>query len=209
MTAHRRPAAACGRWLTRRARLLPLLLQLPTPLIAGALRGRGAGRRGCPGASRLPALAAPAAGACVLAPRCLADRASRFGRDTGCALLAAMLAIKPAETFSLRDARSLIGFALFAPFATFLLDQGPLTLALGAGRRCCARWSPCSAWPTWNPAYAVQHGRRAGAAARPSARLVAIGLPLALAASGCSRAWLRRCGACRNARWAGPACPTA
>ena len=54
-----------------------------------------------------------------------------FGRDTGCALLAAMLAIKPAETSSLRDARSLVGFALFAPFATFLLDQGPLSLALG------------------------------------------------------------------------------
>ena len=31
----------------------------------------------------------------------------------------------------LRDARSLIGFALFAPFATFLLDQGPLSLVLG------------------------------------------------------------------------------
>ena len=37
----------------------------------------------------------------------------QLGRDTGCALLAAMLAIKPAETRSLRDARSLIGFALF------------------------------------------------------------------------------------------------
>ena len=45
--------------------------------------------------------------------------------------LAAMLALKPAETSSLRDARSLLGFALFAPFATFLLDQGPLSLALG------------------------------------------------------------------------------
>jgi transglutaminase-like putative cysteine protease len=54
----------------------------------------------------------------------------RFGRDTGCALLAAMLAIKPSETAKLRDARSLIGFALFAPFATFLLDEGPLSLAL-------------------------------------------------------------------------------
>lgn len=54
-----------------------------------------------------------------------------LGRDTGCALLAAMLAIKPSETATLRDARSLVGFALFAPFATFLLDQGPLTLVLG------------------------------------------------------------------------------
>lgn len=58
---------------------------------------------------------------------------SRFaiGRDTGCALLAAMLAIKPSETATLRDARSLVGFALFAPFATFLLDQGPASLSLG------------------------------------------------------------------------------
>ncbi len=55
----------------------------------------------------------------------------RLGRDTGCALLAVMLALKPLETYSLRDARSLIGFALFAPFATFLLDQGPLSLLLG------------------------------------------------------------------------------
>src|SRR5690606_34530886 len=58
---------------------------------------------------------------------------SRFslGRDTACALLAAMLAIKPGELACLRDARSLVGFALFAPFSTFLLDQGPLSLALG------------------------------------------------------------------------------
>ncbi|TZF91695.1 transglutaminase TgpA family protein, partial [Cognatilysobacter lacus] len=54
-----------------------------------------------------------------------------FGRDTGCALLGAMLALKPSETVSLRDARSLVGFALFAPFSTFLLDQGPTSLALG------------------------------------------------------------------------------
>ncbi|MGY4515606.1 DUF3488 and transglutaminase-like domain-containing protein [Lysobacter sp. HA18] len=54
-----------------------------------------------------------------------------FGRDTGCAMLGAMLALKPAETTSLRDGRSLVGFALFAPFSTFLLDQGPWTLALG------------------------------------------------------------------------------
>ena len=39
---------------------------------------------------------------------------ARLGRDTGSALLAAMLAIKPAELRSLRDARSLVGFALFA-----------------------------------------------------------------------------------------------
>ncbi|MCL7714397.1 transglutaminase TgpA family protein [Stenotrophomonas mori] len=52
------------------------------------------------------------------------------GRDTGCALLAAMLAIKSSELRRLRDARSLLGFALFAPFGAFLLDQGPRTLVL-------------------------------------------------------------------------------
>lgn len=54
----------------------------------------------------------------------------RFGRDTGCALLLAMLALKVAEARTLRDARSLAGFALFATFAAFLQDQGPLTLLL-------------------------------------------------------------------------------
>jgi len=54
----------------------------------------------------------------------------RPGRDSGGALLAAMLALKPGELHSLRDARSLLGFALFTPFAAFLLDQGPLTLSL-------------------------------------------------------------------------------
>lgn len=52
------------------------------------------------------------------------------GRDTGCALLAALLTLKFFETHHLRDARSLLGFSLFAPFAAFLQDQGPLTLAL-------------------------------------------------------------------------------
>ena len=53
-----------------------------------------------------------------------------IGRDTGCALLAAMLVLKIFETRELRDARSLLGFSLFAPFAAFLQDQGPLTMAL-------------------------------------------------------------------------------
>ncbi|MBS0199693.1 MAG: DUF3488 domain-containing transglutaminase family protein [Proteobacteria bacterium] len=56
----------------------------------------------------------------------------RIGRDTGCALLAMMLALKPTETANVRDARSLLGYGLFAPFATYLLDQGPLSLVLGA-----------------------------------------------------------------------------
>ncbi len=53
-----------------------------------------------------------------------------FGRDTGSALLLAMLALKVSESASARDLRGLIGFALFALFAAFLQDQGPLTLAL-------------------------------------------------------------------------------
>ena len=113
-------AAAC---------LLPLLLQLPPRLgigigVAGVLVAMASWRRALPALLRL-LLALTLIGA-VLALSHFA-----FGRDTGCALLAAMLAIKPAETFCLRDGRSLLGFALFAPFATFLLDQGPLSLALG------------------------------------------------------------------------------
>ncbi|MBS0456137.1 MAG: DUF3488 domain-containing transglutaminase family protein [Proteobacteria bacterium] len=53
-----------------------------------------------------------------------------IGRDSGSALLLAMLLLKPVELSSLRDARAVVGFALFAPFAAVLLDQGPLTLAL-------------------------------------------------------------------------------
>src|SRR5690606_28361106 len=54
----------------------------------------------------------------------------RFGRDTGAALLATMLALKLLETRSVRDARSVLSFALFAIMAGFLQDQGPQTLLL-------------------------------------------------------------------------------
>jgi transglutaminase-like putative cysteine protease len=54
----------------------------------------------------------------------------RVGRDTACAGLLAMLMLKPFETHSRRDAYSLLGFSLFAPFAAFLQDQGPLTWTL-------------------------------------------------------------------------------
>ena len=37
---------------------------------------------------------------------------------------------REAETHSRRDAYSLLGFSLFAPFAAFLQDQGPLTWSL-------------------------------------------------------------------------------
>lgn len=54
----------------------------------------------------------------------------QFGRDTGSALLLTMLALKIGESSRLRDGRALVGFALFATFAAFIQDQGPLTLAL-------------------------------------------------------------------------------
>ncbi|MGH8028504.1 MAG: transglutaminase TgpA family protein, partial [Arenimonas sp.] len=53
-----------------------------------------------------------------------------IGRDTGVAGLFAMLSLKPMEVFSRRDARSLLGFGLFCPFAAFLQDQGVLTAML-------------------------------------------------------------------------------
>ena len=123
------PALRQWAMLVGAACLLPLLLQLqPTvALVVAALAivvTTLTRRRPLPGWLR--GLLAVAVVGLVLAISGFA-----IGRDTGCALLAAMLAIKPSETFSLRDARSLIGFALFAPFATFLLDQGPLSLALG------------------------------------------------------------------------------
>ena len=103
----------------------------------------------------------------------------RLGRDTACLLLAAMLALKPGELATLRDARSLVGFALFAPFATFLLDQGPLSLLLGL------------AGATLALVALQQVSEQESADVRPATawrrfasvgRLVAVGLPLALAA---------------------------
>lgn len=100
----------------------------------------------------------------------------RFGRDTGCAVLAAMLAIKACELRTLRDARSLLGFALFAPFAAFLLDQGPATMGL-------ALLAVVSALLSMQRLADEEH-RTATPALRMQLRgigkLVAIGVPLAL-----------------------------
>lgn len=116
-------------YATAAACLAPLLRQLPITLALaiGALAlvvGALAWRRRVPGLVR-GLLAVAIAGAV------LGQYQFHFGRDTGCALLAAMIALKPAETATLRDARSLLGFALFAPFSTFLLDQGPVSLVMG------------------------------------------------------------------------------
>ena len=121
-------AAACG--------LLPLLLQLPVGLaVAIAVVALAVGalswRKPMPAMLRL--LLALAVLVAVFS-----QMRFQLGRDTGCALLAAMIAIKPSETHTLRDARSLIGFALFAPFSAFLLDQGPATMALGLVAALCA-----------------------------------------------------------------------
>ena len=111
------------------AALVPMLLQLPDSIAAvvaacGLAVAALAWRQPAHGLIRL-LLAVSLVGTVLVLAR------FSIGRDTGCALLAAMLAIKPAETATLRDARSLVGFALFAPFAAFLLDQGPLSLSLG------------------------------------------------------------------------------
>jgi transglutaminase-like putative cysteine protease len=162
-------AAAC---------LLPLLLQLPARLGIGiaatALVVAAASWRNAVHAGVRVLLAA------ILVAVVLSLSHFSVGRDTGCALLAAMLAIKPAETFTLRDARSLLGFALFAPFATFLLDQGPLSLLLGLAGSILALAAllrltelesgfsqlPLAGWQRFAAVW----------------KLVGIGLPLALAA---------------------------
>lgn len=102
----------------------------------------------------------------------------RFGRDTGCALLATMLALKPVEMRSLRDARSLLGFALFGPFATFLLDQGPRSLTLGliAAVAVLATLLKLSEVEVGETAPPGRPWRRFGAVLR----MIAIGLPLAM-----------------------------
>lgn len=162
--------------------LLPLLLQLPPP-IAVAIAAAGIGVGVLSWRAPLPALLR------LLLVIALVGAVSSMtgfalGRDTGCALLAAMFALKPSETYTLRDARSLIGFALFGPFATFLLDQGPLSLALGLT-------ASVFALVTLQRLAEVESRPEPGRAAEPAlsywqrllaiARLIGIGLPLALA----------------------------
>jgi transglutaminase-like putative cysteine protease len=106
--------------------LLPLLLQVP-PLLAGGLAVVAAigvtVPRPWPVALRLTLLV-------TLMGYVMVSHGFSIGRDAGCAMLAALLALKPFETHRLRDARSLLGFSMFAPFAAFLQDQGPLVLGL-------------------------------------------------------------------------------
>lgn len=171
--------AGSRRWVLAAgaACLLPLLLQLPQmlALMSGTtalLVSWLSWRRPIPGLLRL-LLALGLIGVVFF------QSGSNFGRDTGCALLAAMLAVKPSETFALRDGRSLVGFALFAPFAAFLLDQGPATMLLGviAAMVALAALQRLADLESGDPAIATTGTRFATVA-----RLVAMGLPLALAA---------------------------
>jgi len=168
------------RWalLSAAACLLPLLLQLPlaiavTIALSAVAVVAMSWRQPLHGLVRLLL-------SVVLIATVLAMSDFSIGRDTGCALLAAMLAIKPSETFSLRDARSLLGFALFAPFATFLLDQGPLSLALGltATLLALAALQLLADVESGDVRRDVSPARRMAG----TARLLALGLPLALAA---------------------------
>ncbi|NYZ64015.1 transglutaminase TgpA family protein [Luteimonas deserti] len=162
-------AAAC---------LLPLLLQLPR-LSAFAIAGIGAvvalaaARRPVPGWLR-------GVLALTLVGLVLVQTGFSVGRDTGCALLAAMLAIKPSELRTLRDGRSLLGFALFAPFATFLLDQGPASLALGLLAAVLVLVALLRLSEQESGLVSTAGGDRRRV--RTVLRLIAIGLPLALAA---------------------------
>ena len=158
--------------------LLPLLLQLPTALAIG-ISAAAALTIALSWRKPLPALLRVLLALAVLVA-VFSQMGLRFGRDTGCALLAAMIAIKPSETSTLRDARSLIGFALFAPFAAFLLDQGPLTMGLGLLAVLCALVAL--------QRLADVEGHALSSTSSPLCtlgavgKLMAIGLPLALAA---------------------------
>ncbi|WP_305804321.1 transglutaminaseTgpA domain-containing protein [Stenotrophomonas sp. YIM B06876] len=171
--------AVAGRaWalLTTALALLPLLLQLPTALAAGfAVAALAVGalswRRPLPSPVRLLLILAMLAAIYW-------QMGARPGRDSGCALLAAMLAIKSSELRTLRDARSLLGFALFAPFAAFLLDQGPLTLGLALA----AVLSALLALQRLADEEGHSHTPALRQQLHGVGRLVAIALPLALAA---------------------------
>ncbi|MHC1670037.1 transglutaminaseTgpA domain-containing protein [Stenotrophomonas maltophilia] len=156
--------------------LLPLLLQLPPMLatviaLAALLTAALSWRRVLPMPVRLLLVLG------MLAAIVWQMGLVRPGRDTGCALLAAMLAIKSSELRSLRDARSLLGFALFSPFAAFLLDQGPLTTLLAALAGLCALLALQRLAQGEGHADALPlRGQLKGVG-----RLLALGLPLALA----------------------------
>ena len=148
--------------------LLPLLLQVP-PLMAVSLALVAAlgffATKPWPTVVRLLLLAG-------LTAYVLTAYGFSIGRDVGCAMLAALLAIKPLETHYLRDARSLLGFSMFAPFAAFLQDQGPLVLALSI---------PAAGLLLLALALVAEHRPGAPAPAPDRHRAATIGLAVAMA----------------------------
>ena len=111
------------------AAALPLLLQLPA-LVSGGIgavaliAGWSALRRPLPMPLRLLLVV-------VITGAVLLGFGFRVGRDAGSALMLAMLVLKLSELRDFDDAKRVVAYALFSPFAAFLQDQGPLTLALG------------------------------------------------------------------------------
>lgn len=156
--------------------LAGLLWQLP-PWLAGLFAAVALATAALAWRRPLPALLRLLLVLAMLAAIGWQMRGLRFGRDTGCALLAAMLAIKPAELRSLRDARSLLGFALFAPFAAFLLDQGPTTMGLALAGTALALQALQRLADDENAAGPAPARQRLG----QLGRLALLGLPLALA----------------------------
>ncbi len=103
-----------------------MLLLLPTSLMITLVLSLALGffyQKQLPGVLRFLLVA-------MLGATVLSSYSFGIGRDAASAGLLAMLALKPFETHTQRDAKSLLGFSLFAPFAAFLQDQGPLTLGL-------------------------------------------------------------------------------
>ncbi|MFI8718305.1 DUF3488 and DUF4129 domain-containing transglutaminase family protein [Stenotrophomonas sp. NPDC077464] len=155
--------------------LVPLLLQLPS-VLAGVFAAVAVITALASGQRVLPAPVRVLLVLCMLAA-VYWQLGARPGRDTGCALLAAMLALKSSELRSLRDARSLLGFALFAPFAAFLLDQGPLTMGLAM----LAALAILLTLQRLAHAEGDAPNAALGGQLRGVGRLLALGLPLALA----------------------------
>lgn len=111
------------------AAALPLLLHLPETVSVGIgavalVSGWSALRKPLPAPLRLLLVI-------VITGAVLVGFGFRVGRDAGSALMLSMLVLKLSELRDVDDARRVVAYALFAPFAAFLQDQGPITLALG------------------------------------------------------------------------------
>ena len=111
------------------AAALPLLLHLPQTVAFGIgavalVSAWSALRKPLPLALRLLLVV-------VITGAVLVGFGFRVGRDAGSALMLSMLVLKLSELRDFDDAKRVVAYALFAPFAGFLQDQGPITLALG------------------------------------------------------------------------------